>query len=141
MEYLYDAVTNAFYPLPLRPDYEAAGVWPESGVIVNEEVFAEFQNPPPGKIRAPDESGNPSWVNSPPPSDVQVKASNVALKSQYLKEANDQIDILTDATDPDIMGEDINPVDVTMLKLWKKYRVELSRVTDMLNPVWPTLPQ
>ena len=54
---------------------------------------------------------------------------------------NHQISVLTDATDPDIMGNDINSEDVTNLKLWKAYRVQLSRITDMLNTVWPVKPE
>lgn len=80
------------------------------------------------------------WVNDPEAVDKLIEEKNSQLKIKLTTEANHQISVLTDATDPDIMGDDINPEDVTNLKLWKAYRVQLSRVTDMLNPVWPKQP-
>lgn len=73
------------------------------------------------------------------PSEDVIEA-NTRLKATLMSQATDMINVLTDATDPDIMGDDINPEDVTNLKLWKAYRVQLSRITDMLNPVWPKQP-
>ncbi|WP_432467112.1 tail fiber assembly protein [Enterobacter roggenkampii] len=73
--YLYDARTNAFYPLILQADYEASGTWPENGVGVDDATFALFQNPPAGKMRAPDSNGNPSWVDIPPPANSELRKS------------------------------------------------------------------
>jgi hypothetical protein len=67
MKYLYDAVTNAFYPLAMQADYEVAGMWPKIGVEVDEDLFASFQNPSPGKIRVPGKDGYPAWADIPPP--------------------------------------------------------------------------
>lgn len=77
---------------------------------------------------------------APPVPDEDIVQANTWFKARLTTEANQQIAMLTDATDPDIMGDDINPEDVTNLKLWKAYRVQLSRVTDMLHPVWPVAP-
>lgn len=73
--YLYDASTNAFYPLILQADYESSGTWPEHGVEVDDDTFASFQNPPAGKMRAPDSNGNPSWVDIPPPANSELRKS------------------------------------------------------------------
>ncbi|MCX3236976.1 tail fiber assembly protein, partial [Escherichia coli] len=66
MKYLYDAVTNAFYPLAMQADYEAAGMWPEKGVEVDEETFVAFQKPPEGKMRIAGDDGYPVWSDIPP---------------------------------------------------------------------------
>lgn len=66
MKYLYDAKTNAFYPLALEADYVATGTWPEEGVEVDEATFAQFQTPPKGKIRVAGDNGYPVWADIPP---------------------------------------------------------------------------
>lgn len=82
--YLYDAVTNAFYPLALKSIYQESGSWPAKGVDVDEETYEEFQNPPTGKVRAPDSEGNPSWVDIPPASNADLrKAALSALSNIY----------------------------------------------------------
>lgn len=82
--YLYDAVTNAFFPFSLQEDYVAAGTWPANGVEVDEATFAAFQNPPPGKVRAADSEGNPSWVDIPPiPNSELRKAALASLSKVY----------------------------------------------------------
>lgn len=88
-----------------------------------------------------DEWDGEKWVHNQSAVDDQTRAANTKIKTELTEEANLQIAILTDATDPDIMGDDIDQVDVANLKLWKAYRVKLSRVTDMLNPVWPAKPE
>lgn len=79
--YLYDASTNAFYPLILQADYESSGTWPEHGVEVDDDTFASFQNPPAGKMRAPDSNGNPSWVDIPPPANSELRKNLLASLS------------------------------------------------------------
>lgn len=51
ISYKYDSATNSFYPYSLKEQYEAAGSWPESGVDVDDSVYAEFYVAPPGKMR------------------------------------------------------------------------------------------
>lgn len=85
--------------------------------------------------------GLPGWVDIPPPSDDQVIALNKSMASSYNAKATRRIDILTDATDPEIMGDDILADDVELLKKWKAYRVKLSRIADFLNPSWPDMPE
>lgn len=81
-----------------------------------------------------------AWVHDQVAQDEATSGANTEEKIRRNAEASHWVSVLTDATDPDIMGDDINPEDVTNLKLWKAYRVQLSRVTDMLNPVWPKQP-
>jgi hypothetical protein len=82
--YLYDAVTNAFYPFASKAIYLEAGSWPANGVDVDEETYEEFKNPPTGKMRVPDSEGNPSWVDIPPaPMQIYEKRLFLCVK-QYL---------------------------------------------------------
>ena len=87
--YLYDASTNAFYPLILQADYESSGTWPEHGVEVDDDTFASFQNPPAGKMRAPDSNGNPSWVDIPPPTKEDLIAAAENERQSRIDAAND----------------------------------------------------
>ncbi|XAO54174.1 tail fiber assembly protein Tfa [Yersinia phage vB_YenM_P744] len=89
-------------------------------------------------VEYPTWNGN-SWVSDDSKKLKVEMDNNKKLKEDLMDEASQCIDTLLDATDPDIMGDDINPDDVTLLKIWKQYRVLLSRV-DINNPNWPNLP-
>ncbi|EGT5759873.1 tail fiber assembly protein [Cronobacter sakazakii] len=91
MKYLYDAVTNAFYPLAMQADYEAAGMWPEKGVEIDEETFAAFQKPPTGKMRIAGDDGYPAWADIPPPTHDELVAMADAQKQSLINEANEHI--------------------------------------------------
>ncbi|EMC7876580.1 hypothetical protein VLI38_002215 [Enterobacter roggenkampii] len=84
--YLYDAVTNAFYPFASKAIYLEAGSWPANGVDVDEETYEEFQNPPAGKVRAPDSDGNPSWVDIPPISNAELRKAALASLSKVYQD-------------------------------------------------------
>ena len=78
----------------------------------------------------------------PEPTPEDILAQNTQLYTSLNRTASNRISILTDATDPDIMGDDINPDDVVLLKEWKKYRVLLSRVDlTVKEPDWPVAPE
>lgn len=85
--------------------------------------------------------GGNAWSHDQVAQDEATIAANTAEKIYRNDEASHQILVLTDATDPDIMGGDVNPEDVELLKQWKAYRVKLNRIVDMLNPVWPAKPE
>lgn len=123
----------------------------ENGVVVNLILWdgvAEF-DPSPAiavKVNTPISLG---WLYdgkkfiAPPTAPVNesvIIRSNETQRTNLMNEATRWIAVLTDAIDPDIMGDDINPEDEALLKLWKAYRVKLSRLTDMLNPEWPDKP-
>ncbi|HDR2501643.1 TPA: tail fiber assembly protein [Enterobacter roggenkampii] len=86
MTYVYSATSNAFYPVSLKSSYEAAGDWPADGVEVDEETYEEFQNPPAGKVRAPDSEGNPSWVDIPPISNAELRKAALASLSKVYQD-------------------------------------------------------
>lgn len=141
MSIYFSGSNLGYYASQLMEDYISAGAWPEDAIeLTPNEVDTYYMKPYPDGKTLGSADGRPVWVDLPPISDESKVILNTQLKNKYMAEANHQVDVLTDATDPDIMGEDISPDDVLLLKAWKKYRVELSRVTEMLNPVWPTKP-
>lgn len=84
ISYKYDSATNSFYPYSLKEQYEAAGSWPESGVDVDDSVYAEFYVAPPGKMRVAGPDGFPAWADIPtPPNSELRKAALAALSSTY----------------------------------------------------------
>lgn len=87
-KYLYDAVTNAFYPLEKKESYKAVGLWPERGIEVDEDLFFIFQSPPPGKVRIGGADGMPAWDDIPPPTQDEMVAMAIARKSSKITEAN-----------------------------------------------------
>ncbi|MCL8153509.1 MULTISPECIES: tail fiber assembly protein [Enterobacter] len=87
--YLYDAKTNAFYPLSLRADYEAAGTWPDEGVEVEDGVFKSFQSPPAGKVRVAGSDGYPAWGDIPPPTHEELVTTAEVEKQSLIDHAND----------------------------------------------------
>ncbi|MDL0004159.1 tail fiber assembly protein [Enterobacter roggenkampii] len=84
--YLYDAITNAFYPFASKARYLEAGSWPANGVDVDEETYEEFKNPPAGKVRAPDSEGNPSWVDIPPVPNEYLRKSALSMLSNIYQD-------------------------------------------------------
>lgn len=135
-KYIYDAQTNAFYPLSMMDVYMASGSWPSSGLEVDEGIFSEFQNPPEGKVRVPGDDGMPSWGDVPEKTPEQIKSESDAAKAHYKSMADSEIAWRQDAVDADIATDE----EVADLAKWKKYRVLLMRV-DTSNPQWPEMPE
>lgn len=141
MSYGYSETTNAFYDLSREAAFINAGTWPGDVIEVSDDVAAEFtQSPPPGKHRIAGSDSLPRWEDIPPPTDEDVSSTNRMNKNILLERASREINLLTDATDQEVMGDDIDPADVALLKAWKAYRVKVSKLTDMLKPVWPDVP-
>ncbi|AOL12120.1 tail fiber assembly protein [Enterobacter sp. HK169] len=90
-KYLYDARTNAFYPFGLQADYEAAAMWPENGVEIDEETFSEFQKPPISKMRVAGDDGHPAWADIPPLTDEEQNAMADSQKQLLIDQANEYI--------------------------------------------------
>jgi hypothetical protein len=97
-----------------------------------------------GATRNPDtgEWTGGHWVETGGPSHEDLVAQATTTRAILMAEAADAISLLTDATDPDVMGDDIRPEDVALLKAWKAYRVQLSRIKpdDAPNITWPVKP-
>lgn len=138
MKYLYDAITNAFYPLDMEADYEAAGMWPAEGVEVDEELFTSFQNPPVGKERAAGDDGYPEWVDVPPPTPTQYVQVADAQKVSLLSNANS----ITDDWRTELALGIISDEDKASLISWMQY-IKVVRSVDTStapNIAWPKKP-
>ncbi|RZN54919.1 tail fiber assembly protein [Escherichia sp. E10V10] len=136
--YRYDAITNAFYPYELQNEYEQAGMWPESGHDVNEDIFQQFINPPAGKVRVAGNDGMPAWGDIPPPAHDELVAVADVKKAALLAEASVVIAPLADA----LAGGYIDDADVPRLAAWQKYRYALTKVDTSTAPdiTWPLQP-
>ncbi len=77
------------------------------------------------------------------PTHAELIAQADVTKSYLLSIAVSKISILQDATDPDVMGGNILPGDVALLKLWRQYRVLLNRIDTSTAPeiIWPIQPE
>ncbi|EET0591742.1 tail assembly chaperone [Escherichia coli] len=139
--YLYDAKTSLFYPLALEVSYRAAGLWPEKGVEVDESVFSEFRDPPPGKIRAADKKGRPCWAEAPAPSQAQLIAIANGTKDGLIAEANA---IMNNRQWPGkaALGR-LKENEIKSYSLWLDYLDALTDVDTATAPdiVWPVKPE
>lgn len=140
-KYLYDAATNAFYPLSMRADYEAAGVWPEKGVEIDEETFASFQTPPEGKMRVPDKDGNPSWGDIPPLTGEDLIRFEDARKQTLIDEANSYIN--GQQWPSKLALGRLKDADKAKFILWLDYLDALAEVDTSTAPdiTWPSKPE
>jgi len=138
MKYIYDAKTNAFYPVALKDDYVNAGLWPKGGVETDEDIFAKFQVPPPGKMRIAGEDGYPTWGDIPPLSHEEQIIAAEQQKTTLRVLADSEITWRQDAVDAGIATAE----ETAALAEWKKYRVLLMRVDTSGAPdiEWPTPP-
>lgn len=138
MKYIFDKKTNAFYPVALQQEYENAGMWPESGVEVNEDVFASFRNPPEGKILGSDQKGNPAWVDVPPLSHEQYVAIAELQKQALIAEAREK----TELWRTQLMLGIITEEDKANLKEWMLYvqKVQVLDASTAPDIIWPVRP-
>ncbi|HCE8947493.1 TPA: tail fiber assembly protein [Morganella morganii] len=139
MEYIFDKKTNAFYPVALQQEYENAGMWPESGVRVTEEVFASFRNPPEGKMLGSDKKGKPVWVDVPPLTHKQNVAIAESQKQSLIAEVNTETGMLR----AKLALERIKPDEEALLITWLDYLDMLEAIDTSAAPDidWPQKPQ
>lgn len=138
MKYIFDKKTNAFYPVAMRQEYENAGMWPESGVEITEEVFASFRNPPEGKMLGSDKKGNPVWVDVPPLTREQHIAIAASQKQALIAEVHKETEMLRTKLALGRIKED----EKALLNAWLDYLDELEAVDVSTAPdiIWPVKP-
>lgn len=142
MKYLFSDIKNLFFPYSSMEDYKQAGMWPESGVDVDEDIFALYTGEPPaGKARG-SVDGMPAWVDAPPPPELtheQVVLEATEKRHQLKIQADSEIEWRQDAVDGGYAETD----EVTELAAWKKYRVLLMRIDASKAPdiEWPVAPE
>lgn len=140
MKIYFSKIENGFFAESLKPDYIAAGSWPDDAVELTEKEAETYmaKTPPEGKKLSGNNKGRPVWVDVPPPPKEQLMEQAEAKKQRLLSEAAEAIAPLQDAVDLDMA----TPKEEALLKEWKKYRVMLNRVDTSLGvgEVWPTPP-
>ncbi|RUT65581.1 hypothetical protein CKG00_03515 [Morganella morganii] len=139
MKYIFDKKTNAFYPVAMKREYENAGMWPESGVEITEEIFASFRNPPEGKMLGSDKKGNPVWVDVPPLTREQHIAIAESQKQALIAEVHTETEMLRTK----LALRRIKPDEEVLLNAWLDYLDELEAVDVSAAPdiTWPVKPQ
>lgn len=136
--YYFSAKTNSFYLLSLKVSYEESGTWPEDGIAVSNDVFAEFTaNPPEGKVRG-QKKGMPAWVAAPDKTKEQYVAEATQMKTSLAQLAANKKSPLQDAVDLDMATEQ----EKALLVAWKTYSVLINRVDVSTAPdiTWPEEP-
>lgn len=140
-EFIYSANNNAFYPIDMRDDYEAAGTWPDDGEAVDRKVFVEFTcATPAGKVRQPGPDGLPVWADLPPVTMQELIAQVEAKRQQLLFE----VDTVTADWRTELALGDISDEDREKLSAWMAYKREVKAVSSqdavMDNFAWPSPP-
>ena len=135
--YVYSAEKNAFYPLSMLEDYAAVGAWPDDGIDVDEAVFQAYTGQPPEKQRG-SSKGLPCWVDIPPPTAEQLRASAERRKASLMASAAKAMAPLQDAVKLGIATEE----EAALLRRWEIYRVQLYRINPQDAPEidWPVAP-
>lgn len=139
MNYMYSNITNSFYPLTMREDYQNAGSWPEGAIEVNEETYIKFTGiPPEGKCREAGLNGLPAWVDNPAPTDEELNAAAKEKKTMLLEEAQAKISLWQTELQLGIISDD----DKASLINWLAYIKALQAVDTGAAPEinWPELP-
>ena len=138
-KYNYDAVTNSFYPYSLKSEYEAVGMWPDTGVDVDESIFKEFTSSSPGKKRVAGDDGLPAWVDIPAPTHDELVEQAEAKRQSLLDEANKiTADWRTELT-LGIISDD----DKAKLTEWMNYikAVKAADTSTAPDVIWPEEPE
>lgn len=140
MKYIFDAKTNAFFPVELKDSYIEKGLWPEYGVEIDEETFSEFQTPQTGKMRVAGDDGYPAWADIPPPTHDELVVMANAQKQSLIDEANEHISSKQwpgKAAIGRLKGDAL-----TQYGLWLDYLDALEAVDTSSAPdiEWPTPP-
>ena len=134
MKTYYSVKTKGFYPEANFDKYKEAGILPDDLEFVADDVYKAFFNPPEGYYGVFDEQG-PRVEKIPEP---DYKELATIEKAKLIADATIVIAPLQDAVD---LG-DATDEEVSLLKVWKSYRVALNRLdlSDAPNVNWPTKP-
>lgn len=139
--YIWDATNVCLLAYLLKDEYKAAGMWPENGVDVSDEVAAEFTGQPPeGKTIGVDADGMPAWVDLPPPTREELISAAEQVRQQLLVHADA---VMLDWRTELMLGE-ISDANRAKLSAWLAYKNEVKRwdiKTAPENINWPFPPE
>ncbi|WP_370607704.1 tail fiber assembly protein [Citrobacter meridianamericanus] len=140
VNYIWDATNVRLLAYLLKDEYEAAGMWPENGVDVSDEVAAEFTGQPPeGKTIGVGADGMPAWVDLPPPTREELISAAEQMRQQLLTHADT---VMLDWRTELMLGE-ISDTNRGKLSAWLAYKNEVKTwdiKTAPENVNWPVPP-
>ncbi|MCJ8695517.1 tail fiber assembly protein [Escherichia coli] len=139
--FIWDETNVLLLAYVLKDRYEAAGMWPENGIDVSDEVSAEFTGQPPdGKTLGVGSDGMPAWVDLPPPSHEELVAQAEAEKQGRIGQANDYMNS-KQWPGKAAMGR-LSNTEKTQYNAWLDYLDELEAIDTSTAPniMWPTSP-
>lgn len=138
--YIWDATNVCLLAYLLKDEYEAAGMWPENGIDVTDEVAAEFTGQPPeGKTIGVGDDGMPAWVDLPPPTREELISAAEQVRQQLLAHADA---VMLDWRTELMLGE-ISDANRGKLSTWLAYKNDVKTwdiKTDPENVNWPVTP-
>ncbi|EAA7332288.1 tail fiber assembly protein [Salmonella enterica subsp. enterica serovar Johannesburg] len=141
VNYIWDATNVRLLAYLLKDEYNAAGMWPENGIDVSDEISAEFTGQPPeGKIIGVGADGMPAWVDMPPPSREELISAAEQVRQQLLANADA---VMLDWRTELMLGE-ISDANRAKLSAWIAYKYEVKAVDVTIAPEninWPITPK
>lgn len=141
MNYIFSAKSNAFYPVSMQADYEAAGSWPSDGIEVSDGDFNLYSGyPPQGKILTSDDKGLPAWTDKPAPTKEQLIASAESFRQLSISTALQTISLLQLKLQ---VGRKLTDAESAQVNSVLDYVDALQAVDTSKAPniVWPVVPQ
>ncbi|EEZ5205512.1 tail fiber assembly protein [Escherichia coli] len=136
-EYIY--YNNSFYPLSEKNIYDAVNAWPESGVLVSQDVRDTFSVQfPEGKVLGANSEGYPEWIDAPDLTHNELVHLAKEKKARLREQADGEISWLQDAVSENIATAE----EISVLSEWRTYRVLLMRIDINQAPdiSWPAKP-
>ncbi|MFC2783697.1 tail fiber assembly protein [Citrobacter freundii complex sp. 2024EL-00228] len=141
VNYIWDAMNVRLLAYVLKDKYVAAGMWPENGIDVSDEVSAEFTGQPPeGKTIGVGADGMPAWVDIPPPTKDELISAAEQMRQQLLTHADA---VMLDWRTELMLGE-ISDANRAKLSAWLVYKNEVKSVDVTSDPErinWPVPPE
>lgn len=139
--FIWDAKNNLLLSYVLKAEYEAAGMWPENGIDVSDEVAAEFTGQPPeGKTIGVGADGMPAWVDIPPPTREELISAAEQVRQQLLAHADA---VILDWRTELMLGK-ISDANRAKLSAWLAYKNEVKSADVTTAPEhvnWPVPPE
>lgn len=135
--YIY--YNNSFYPLSEKAIYDAVNTWPESGVLVSQDVRDAYSVQfPAGKVLGTNSDGYPEWIDAPEITHHELVLLAKEEKARLREQADGEISWLQDAVSENIASTE----EESALSEWRTYRILLMRVdiNQAPNISWPTKP-
>lgn len=140
INFYYSAATNAFYPVALKADYDAAGTWPDDAQALSDRWYQHLiAGQSEGKVIVANEYSQPVLADPPAPSQEELNARALTQKAKLMQEADSAIAPLSRAVKLGIA----TPEEVQRLEQWETYTVLLSRVStaDPSSVELPPVPE